>query len=87
MKLSIIFFGLALATAAHAQLAIQGGIVHTMEGPAITNGVVLIKDGKIEAVGSAEDAARTLTGAKAEQSFRLRVLFRGHGRFVVLRRP
>lgn len=57
MKLSIIFFGLALATAAHAQLAIQGGIVHTMEGPAITNGVVLIKDGKIEAVGSAESVA------------------------------
>ncbi|MDF1787930.1 MAG: hypothetical protein P1U82_18850, partial [Verrucomicrobiales bacterium] len=54
MKLFNIFLGLALVTAAQAQLAIQGGTVHTMEGPAITNGVILIKDGKIEAVGSAE---------------------------------
>ena len=57
MKLSILFLGLTLTLAAHVQLAIQGGTVYTMEGPAITNGVVLIKDGKIEAVGSAETVA------------------------------
>lgn len=44
----------ALATGAHAQdLAIRGGEVHTMAGPMITDGVVVIKDGKIIAVGPA----------------------------------
>ncbi len=36
-----------------AQIAVKGEIVHTMTGESITNGVVLIKDGKIEAVGPA----------------------------------
>ena len=45
---------LALGTAAHAQdIAIKGGEVHTMAGPAITDGVVVIDDGKIVAVGPA----------------------------------
>jgi len=45
---------LALACAAHAQdIAIKGEQVHTMAGPAITNGVVVIDDGKIIAVGPA----------------------------------
>lgn len=37
--------------AAEAQIAVKGNTVWTMAGDAISNGVVLIKDGKIEAVG------------------------------------
>jgi imidazolonepropionase-like amidohydrolase len=45
---------LALAPAAHAQdVAIRGETVHTMAGPAITDGMVVIDDGKIVAVGPA----------------------------------
>jgi imidazolonepropionase-like amidohydrolase len=45
---------LALATAAQAQdIAIKGGELHTMAGPMITDGVVVIDDGKIVAVGPA----------------------------------
>lgn len=45
---------LALAPAAHAQdVAIRGEQVHTMAGPAIADGVVVIDDGKIVAVGPA----------------------------------
>lgn len=45
---------LALAPAAQAQdVAIRGETVHTMAGPAITDGVVVIDDGKIVAVGPA----------------------------------
>ncbi len=36
-----------------AQIAVRGQTVHTMAGPAIKDGVVLIKDGKIERVGPA----------------------------------
>jgi len=38
---------------AEAQIAVKGETVYTMAGDPITNGVVLIKDGKIERVGSA----------------------------------
>lgn len=45
---------LALAPAAFAQdVAIRGEQVHTMAGPAIADGVVVIDDGKIVAVGPA----------------------------------
>jgi imidazolonepropionase-like amidohydrolase len=49
-------------------LAIRGGVVHTMTGPAITDGVVLIENGTITAVGPATDVrippdARLLQGA------------------------
>jgi imidazolonepropionase-like amidohydrolase len=45
---------LALGTTAQAQdVAIRGEQVHTMAGPVITDGVVVIDDGKIVAVGSA----------------------------------
>ncbi len=36
-----------------AQIAVKGETVHTMAGGAITNGVVLVNDGKITAVGPA----------------------------------
>lgn len=44
---------LSLVTA-FGQIAVKGETVWTMAGDPITNGVVLIKDGKIEAVGSAD---------------------------------
>lgn len=38
-----------------AQVAIHGKVVHTMTGPPIEDGVVVIRDGKISAVGKAAD--------------------------------
>jgi len=38
---------------ARAQLAVRGETVHTMAGRAVTDGVVLVRDGKIERVGPA----------------------------------
>jgi imidazolonepropionase-like amidohydrolase len=40
-----------------AQIAIKGNTIWTMAGEAISNGVVLIKDGKIEAVGAAANVS------------------------------
>ncbi len=51
VTLFTIHFSLSTAT---AQIAVKGETVWTMAGDPITNGVVLIKDGKIEAVGSAD---------------------------------
>lgn len=49
---SVLVAGLLFAgSIAHAQIAVKGEVVHTMAGPAITNGVVLIRDGRIERVG------------------------------------
>jgi imidazolonepropionase-like amidohydrolase len=42
-----------VSSPARAQVAVYGETVHTMAGPAITNGVVLVRDGKIERVGAA----------------------------------
>jgi imidazolonepropionase-like amidohydrolase len=42
-----------LAGSAMAQIAVKGETVWTMAGEPIKNGVVLVKDGKIEAVGTA----------------------------------
>jgi imidazolonepropionase-like amidohydrolase len=44
---------LGLPAPAQAQLAIRGATVHTMTGTAIEDGVVLVRDGKIERVGPA----------------------------------
>ena len=58
---------LALPALAPAQVAVRGETVHTMAGPAIADGVVLIgADGRIERVGPAASVAvpagyRTLT--------------------------
>ncbi|MCC2671900.1 MAG: Imidazolonepropionase [Armatimonadetes bacterium] len=58
---------LLLAGPARAQVAVRGETVYTMSGPPIRNGVVLIRDGKIERVGPAAevpipDGYRVLTG-------------------------
>ncbi len=39
--------------AAAQTLAVRGGTVHTLTGPPITDGMVLIRDGKIAQVGPA----------------------------------
>ncbi|MEX2264066.1 MAG: amidohydrolase family protein [Bryobacteraceae bacterium] len=57
---------LSLVPAVHAQLAIRGETVHTVTGQAIRDGVVLVRSGKIERVGTASqvsipDGYRTLT--------------------------
>ncbi|MCU0453150.1 MAG: amidohydrolase family protein [Bacteroidetes bacterium] len=46
-----------VAAVAPAQVAIKGAVVHTMAGAPITDGVVLVKDGKIERVGPASAVA------------------------------
>ncbi len=47
---------LALGPAASAQdAAVQGRIVHTLAGPAIEDGIVLVRGGKIVAVGKASE--------------------------------
>ncbi len=53
MKKLLLLSMLLLAASAEAQLAVRGEVVHTMTGPAITDGVVLIQDGRIKAVGPA----------------------------------
>ncbi len=44
----------ALGLTASAQIAVKGETVYPMNGPAIKDGVVLIRDGKIEKVGPAK---------------------------------
>lgn len=44
-----------LVTTLNAQIAVKGETVYTVSGDAIQNGVVLVKDGLIEEVGSADD--------------------------------
>ncbi len=60
MKYTLTFFFLLLTAyclplTAYAQIAVKGETVWTMTGEPITNGVVLINNGKIEAVGIAAD--------------------------------
>jgi imidazolonepropionase-like amidohydrolase len=45
----------AWTTPLRSQVAIKGKIVHTMAGPAIADGMVIIRDGKVAAVGKAAD--------------------------------
>ncbi|MEX0720563.1 MAG: amidohydrolase family protein [Balneolaceae bacterium] len=55
-KILILIPSLFLANqTAEAQIAVKGETVYTMAGDPITDGVVLIRDGKIERVGSASD--------------------------------
>jgi len=53
--LLLVFSG--LFSVSDAQIAVKGETVYTMSGSAITNGIVLINDGKIEAVGAASDVS------------------------------
>lgn len=55
MKRNLVFFVLLiLATPlSQAQIAVRGGVVHTMAGDPISDGVVLIRDGRISEVGPA----------------------------------
>ncbi|MDZ7714649.1 MAG: amidohydrolase family protein [Balneolaceae bacterium] len=52
--LSTIILALFTALSVEAQIAVKAGTLYTMDGDAIENGVVLIKDGKIEQVGTAQ---------------------------------
>ena len=45
----------ASPAALRAQVAVRGKTVHTLAGSAIADGIVLVRDGKIAAVGSAAD--------------------------------
>jgi imidazolonepropionase-like amidohydrolase len=48
--------GLVPGAPVEAQVAVRGGVVHTMAGPAIQDGIVLVgADGRIERVGPASD--------------------------------
>ncbi|HEY6187737.1 MAG TPA: amidohydrolase family protein [Pyrinomonadaceae bacterium] len=49
----LVLIALATAVSAWAQVAVRGETVYTMAGPMIRDGVVLIRDGKIESVGAA----------------------------------
>lgn len=51
------FAWLAAAPLASAQVAVKGKIVHTMAGAPLENGVVVIQDGKISAIGRADQIA------------------------------
>lgn len=59
MKNLLLSFSLVcIGVPASAQnLAVRGGVVHTMAGDAIENGVVIVRDGKIERVGPATSIA------------------------------
>ncbi|MCH7872405.1 MAG: amidohydrolase family protein [Planctomycetes bacterium] len=54
MAAAIALMAAAIAQMASAQVAVKGKIVHTMAGQSIANGVVVIRDGKIIAVGPAD---------------------------------
>ncbi len=55
IKLRNLFYIVAIfaaaAMTANAQIAVKGELIYTMAGEPITNGVILINNGKIEAVG------------------------------------
>ncbi len=53
LSLCSLWLILAFASVSHAQIAVKGETVWTMTGEPIANGVVLISNGKIEAVGAA----------------------------------
>lgn len=58
-----VLFVMVLGVAASAQVVVRGDVVYTMSGETITNGVVVIEDGKITAVGPA-GRVRVPQGAK-----------------------
>ena len=58
LRMGVVLLCLLFATTVTAQdggaFAIVGGLVHTMTGPPIANGTVLVRGGKIEKVGAAD---------------------------------
>ncbi|HEX8772793.1 MAG TPA: amidohydrolase family protein [Pyrinomonadaceae bacterium] len=52
-SLLLLLVTMVAAASALAQVAVRGETVYTMAGPAIRDGIVLIRDGKIESVGAA----------------------------------
>lgn len=54
VRLPALLLTLVVAQRAVAQVAVRGDVIHTMAGPPIRNGVVVIQDGKIIAVGPAD---------------------------------
>ena len=54
VRLPALLLVLVVGQRSVAQVAVRGDVIHTMAGPPIRNGVVVIQDGKIIAVGAAE---------------------------------
>src|SRR5882724_281834 len=55
--LSCVFLLAAIGSRASAQIAVHGKTVHTMAGAPIEDGIVIIQDGKISAIGRASQIA------------------------------
>lgn len=53
----LLLFILLMPCRIEAQVAIRGETIHTMAGPALRNGVVLVRDGRIERLGPAAQVA------------------------------
>lgn len=56
-RITLFIFALVvgLSSTVDAQIAVKADTLYTMEGPKIVNGIVLVNNGAIEAVGSAND--------------------------------
>lgn len=55
MKNLIVTLLILCSSLSMAQIAVKGGIIYTMDGKPVANGVILIKNGLIEAVGPASE--------------------------------
>lgn len=55
--LSVLLLVFLAATSASAQLAVRGKKIYTMAGPVVEDGVVIIREGKVAAIGRAADLA------------------------------
>lgn len=55
MKNLIVTLLILCSSFSMAQIAVKGGMIYTMDGKTIANGVILIKNGLIEAVGPASE--------------------------------
>ena len=55
--LSALLLVFLAATSASAQLAVRGKKIYTMAGPVVEDGVVIIREGKVAAIGRAADVA------------------------------
>ncbi|HBO50837.1 MAG TPA: amidohydrolase [Planctomycetes bacterium] len=55
--LSALLLVFLAATSASAQLAVRGKKIYTMAGPVVEDGVIIIREGKVAAIGRAADLA------------------------------